>query len=353
MPSTAMMIAHPLPLNSIQTDLAGECHSQPSLWQTQKRLHALVQKYLSADVLGDRLCDLPAQFCNPQPHPWKRLDWQSVDASQIIGIDPLVFLAILAGSADTEEPIRGYTQTSRQYLEPLHPAMARFVGGTVDDQGTLIELGLWEKEERQHAPALQKLYTQLTGLKLRLLTHNPRPYQPRGNVRDDLYHHGLHRIATEYGATCLYLWLMAHSTGALQAVLEEMLIDEINHMTKFWGFGRWLFPDASGLKVLQTLSYSALQKLWKQEKHSSLLHTLRRMAHVLHWEAWSWHNKVSFVWTFGIALQQIQAWHKTLTPDDLQGLFGDRPLDKTQNHSSLGLDSVHPVGAQDLAPLRR
>jgi hypothetical protein len=319
------MIAHALLINFPKIDLAGDCYPQPSLWQTQKRLQTLVQKYLSGEVLGDRLSELPTQFKNPQPRPWKRLDWQNVDASQIIGIDPLVFLAILTGSADTEDPIRGYTQASRQYLEPLHPDMARFVGGIVDEEGTLVELGLWEKEERQHAPALQKLYTQLTGLKLRLLTHVPRAYKPTGNERDDLYHHGLHRIATEYGATSLYLWLMAHSTGPLQAVLEELLIDEINHMTKFWGFGRWLFPDVSGGTVLQTFSHSALQKLWKPTGNSSsLLHTLRRMTQVLHWEAWSWGNKVSFIWTFGLALLQLQSWHKTLTLTDLEELFGDR-----------------------------
>jgi hypothetical protein len=329
------MIAHTLSFHLPQTDLAGVVYSQPSLWQTQKRLQTLVQKYLSEEVLGDRLLDLPSQFQNPQARPWKRLDWQNVDASQIIGMDPLIFLAILAGSADTEDPIRGYTQTSRQYLEPLHPDMARFVGGVVDEQGALVELGLWEKEERQHTPALQKLYTQLTGLKLRLLTHTPRVYQPTGNEREDLYHHGLHRIATEYGAMCLYLWLMAHSTGLLQAVLEELLIDEINHMTKFWGFGRWLFPEASWLQVLQTLGSSALQKRWKREKHSSLLHTLRRMAQVLHWEAWSWRNKISFVWAFGLALLQLQLWQKTLTPESLQKLFGDRPLNRIKTPKTL------------------
>jgi hypothetical protein len=320
------MIAHTLSFHLPQTDLAGVVYPQPSLWQTQKRLQTLVQKYLSEAELGDRLSDLPAQFQHPQARPWKRLDWQNVDASQIIGIDPLIFLAILAGSADTEDPIRGYTQTSRQYLEPLHPEMARFVGGVVDDRGTLLELGLWEKEERQHAPALQKLYTQLTGLKLRLLTHTPRTYQPTGNERDDLYHHGLHRIATEYGATCLYLWLMAHSTGPLQAVLEELLIDEINHMTKFWGFGRWLFPEASGIKVLKTLGSSALQKLWKREKHSSFLHTLRRMAQVLHWEAWAWRNKVSFVWAFAIALGNLLRWSHQWTASRLNQLFTEKSL---------------------------
>ncbi|NJM75706.1 MAG: ferritin-like domain-containing protein [Acaryochloridaceae cyanobacterium RU_4_10] len=306
-------------------DSAGNFTPQPNLWQTQRRIQALIQTYLSADVLCDRLSDLPLQFQTPQPRPWRRLNWQSVNASQIIGIEPLVFIAILAGSADTEEPIRGYTQTSRQYLEPLHPDMARFVGGAVDDRGTLVELGLWEKEERQHAPALQRLYTQLTGLKLRLVSHTPRPYQPTDNPHVDLYYHGLHRIATEYGATCLYLWLMAHTTGPLQSVLEELLIDEINHMTKFWGFGLWAYPDSSRLKVLQTLSQSAIQKLWQTDQHSSLLHTLKRMAQTLHWEAWSFNNKASFLWTFAIALQQLCTWSHSLTPEYLHRLFGDRP----------------------------
>jgi hypothetical protein len=320
--SAAMMTTHPFPLNWTTLDLAGYCHPKPNLWQTQQRIQSLIRRYLSVDVLSDRLTDLPRQFQNPQPRPWKRLDWQSVDASQIIGIDPLVFIAILAGSADTEDPIRGYTQTSRQYLEPLYPEMARFVGGIADHNGNLNEIGLWEKEERQHAPALQKMYTQLTGLKLRLVCHTPRPYRPTENPQTDLYNHGLHRIATEYGATCLYLWLMAHSTGALQSVLEELLMDEINHMTKFWGFGLWAFPEPSALAVLQTLGTNALQKLWQSSPHSSLLHTLRRMTQVLHWEAWSFNNQVSFAWTFAIALQQIHSWTQTLKPEDLNELFG-------------------------------
>jgi hypothetical protein len=330
----AAMIANPFPLKLAAIDSAGNCTPQPNLWQTQQRLQTLIQTYLSADVLCDRLCDLPTQFQAPKPRPWKRLEWHSINASQIVGIDPLVFIAILAGSADTEEPIRGYTQTSRQYLAPLYPDMAKFVGGVADNCGTLVELGLWEREERQHAPALQKLYTQLTGLKLRLVSHTPRPYQPTDNPQVDLYYHGLHRIATEYGATCLYLWLMAHTTGPLQSVLEELLLDEINHMTKFWGFGLWAYPDASGFKVLQTLSYSAIQKLWKTDQHSSLLHTLKRMTQTLHWEAWSFNNKTSFLWTFGIALHQLSTWSHSLTPEYLQKLFGDRPRHLITNNTA-------------------
>nr|ADO19036.1 hypothetical protein Nfla_2902 [Nostoc flagelliforme str. Sunitezuoqi] len=170
-----------------------------------------------------------------------------------LGLDAEVFLSILIGAMDTEAPIRGYTQTSRQYLEKLHPQMARFVGGTVGENGELLELGLWEKEERQHTPALIKIYTQLTGEKITPKLRTVRGYLPTDDAYEDLYRHGLHRIATEYGATCLYIWLMAHTTGALQDVLEELAQDEINHMTKFWGFGVWAFPDTGLMRIGRTL----------------------------------------------------------------------------------------------------
>jgi hypothetical protein len=292
-----------------------------SIQKTLQGLKMLIRQHLSSAVLCDRLENLPHQFQSPCPRPWRPIDWKGINASQIIGIDPLIFIAILAGSADTEDPIRGYTQASRQYLQELHPEMAKFVGGVADTQGNLIELGLWEKEERQHSPALQKLYTQLTGLKLRLVDYEPRSYQPTEDPEIDLYHHGLHRIATEYGATCLYLWLAAHTVGPLRAVLEELLIDEINHMTKFWGYGLWAYPETSGFKIVQTLVCKALKKVWSRDS-SSPLHTLRRMAQVLHWESWSFSNKLTFVWTFAIALIQMNTWSRNLTPAYLQKLFG-------------------------------
>ncbi len=299
---------------------------QPYLQQMRQRIGLLVEQYLSEEVLCDRIQDLPQQFQNPQPRRWGRLDWQGIDPVQIIGVDPLVFIAILAGSIDTELPIRGYTQTSRQYLA-AYPSMAKFVGGTVDRDGHLIEPGLWEKEERQHAPALQRLYTQLTGLKMRPIPHEPRAYKPTGNKHRDLYIHGLHRVATEYGATCLYLWLMAHSTGPLQAVLAELLRDEINHMTKFWGFGLWAYPNATTLTVVKTLVTAAVGKLFRRH-HSggSLIHTLRRMAQVLHWSAWSWGNKLTFAWTFVAVLARLRRWSNSQTPEALETLLGRRAV---------------------------
>ncbi len=98
--------------------------------QTQRRIRSLIDKYIAVEKLHERLQDLPIQFVNPQRRPWKPIDWQAINRNQIIGLDAEVFLSILIGAMNTEAPIRGYTQTSRQYLEKLHPQMARFVGGT-------------------------------------------------------------------------------------------------------------------------------------------------------------------------------------------------------------------------------
>lgn len=308
-------------LNLSKTDLAGQIYPQPNYFQFWQRIEFLIDRYLSFDKLGDRLEDLPLQFANPQPRPWKQIDWQAINKHQIIGIDLDVFLSIIVGAMDTEAPIRGYTQTSRQYLE-LHPQLARFVGGTVVD-GNLIELGLWEKEERQHTPALIKVYSQLTGEKITPTPHNVREYQSSGDPHADLYRHGLHRIATEYGATCLYLWLMAHTTGQLQAVLEELALDEINHMTKFWGFGIWAYPESSIsaiARILQTMmpfTYS---------NRSSLINTLQRMRQVLNWQSWSLTNKATFAFTCLYTLQRLWNWSNSLTPEYLQALFGESPV---------------------------
>ncbi|HEY9824495.1 MAG TPA: hypothetical protein V6D19_03545, partial [Stenomitos sp.] len=310
------MTAHLLLSNHTLSNLEGSTRPGTEVKPLQQ-IRELAEHYLCVATLNERLEDLSRQFQQPHTRPWQRIEWHNIHPSQIVGIDPVVFIAILAGAADTEDPIRGYTQTSRQYLEPLYPKMARFVGGSVDGNGKLIEIGLWEKEERRHTPALQKLYSQLTGLQLRLLPTTPRTYQPSGNAHTDLYRHGLHRIATEYGATCLYLWLMAHTTGPLQTVLEELLIDEINHLTKFWGFGRWAFPDASRVTVLQTILQSAWHRQWQRDRGSSFLHTWRHMAQTLHWEAWSWANQLSFLWTLTVVLHRLQHWSNSLTPQSL------------------------------------
>ncbi|MEH2421715.1 MAG: ferritin-like domain-containing protein [Nostoc sp.] len=288
-------------LSPLAEDLAGKSYLSPDYLQTQRRIHSLIDKYVAVEKLHDRLQDLPIQFTNPQSRPWKLIDWQTINRNQIIGLDAEVFLSILIGAMDTEAPIRGYTQTSRQYLEKLHPQMARFVGGTVGEDGELLELGLWEKEERQHTPALIKIYTQLTGEKITPKLRTVRSYLPTDDAYEDLYRHGLHRIATEYGATCLYIWLMAHTTGALQNVLEELAQDEINHMTKFWGFGVWAFPDTGLMRIGRTL----IKTRSPNYQRNNLMRTLRRMMATLNWNAWSLTNKTTLLFTFTYTMRHL------------------------------------------------
>lgn len=159
-------------------DLAIQSYTSSNYWQIQARLRSLIDNYIAVEKLHERLQDLSTQFTHSQARPWKAIDWQGVNRNQIIGITPEIFLSILIGAMDTEAPIRGYTQTSRQYLEKLHPQMARVVGGTVNQDGELQEIGLWEKEERQHTPTLMKVYTQLTGEKITPKHRTVRGYLP-------------------------------------------------------------------------------------------------------------------------------------------------------------------------------
>ncbi|MEM7712449.1 MAG: ferritin-like domain-containing protein [Cyanobacteria bacterium P01_A01_bin.68] len=293
-------------------------NSYRNYFQIQQRINFFIKHYLAKKELDERLTELPSQFKEPQVRPWKSIDWQSIHREQIIGIDKQVFLSVLVGAMDTEAPIRGYTQTSRQYLEKLHPQMAQYVGGTIDESGKLIEPGLWEKEERQHTPALIKVYQQLTGEKITPKLRTVRGYLPTSNPYEDLYRHGLHRIATEFGATCLYIWLMSHTTGPLQDILEQLAIDEINHMTKFWGFGVWAYPDTSAIKITKTLIKTRHQNY----KNNSLVRTLKRMMQTLNWDSWYFGNKISLLFTFSSAIHQLWIWNNTLTPTYLNELFG-------------------------------
>lgn len=290
------------------------------------RINQLIAQYLTIEHLNDRLADLPQQFETPKTRPWKPIDWHSIGPDQVVGMEVAVFLSILQGAIDTEAPIRDYTQASRQYLESLHPQLARFVGGSVSSDGKLLEPGLWEKEERQHTPALIKVYEQLAGQKPSPIPHDARPYQPSEDPYTDLYRHGVHRVATEYGATCLYLWLMAHATGTLHAVLEELLLDEINHMTKFWGFGVWAFPQASALTTIRMLLKTTRGRVRYRRDRSSLVGTLDRMSRVLNWQAWSWSNRATFTWTCARSLFRLWGWSRSLKPEYLDGLFGPNTL---------------------------
>jgi hypothetical protein len=285
----------------------------------------LLNTYLDRDRLNGLLQELPEQFERPQPRKWARIDWQSINNDQIVDIEPQLFLAILKGSIDTEAPIRDYTHTSRQYLDAVHPRMAAYVGGTVDDNGNARSKGLWELEERRHTPALMAIYHQLSGARIQPHPKQARAYQPTNSPHDDLYRHGLHRIATEYGATCLYLWLMGHSTGTLRQVIGELVQDEVNHLVKFWGFGIWLYPYAKGHRFI----HGCRQMLPHRSTGNNLLKTYRQMMSVMHWNEWKFQQRYSLVITFYLVMQRLLAWHHSLTLTDLEQLFGTSPTRST------------------------
>ncbi len=316
--------------NKINTqDLAGEICYKPTFFQIKQRINYLLKTYLNYESLGDRLQDLPLQFKNPQPRPWQNINWNNIHQSQIINLDLPVFLAIIKGSLDTEAPIRDYTQTSRQYLATIHPEMARFLGGKVSEEPRIIELGLWEKEERRHTPALSKIYQQLTGEKAIIQWRKPKTYQPSDNPHLDLYRHGLHRIATEYSAVCLYLWLMTRTTSTIQQILAELLKDEINHLTKFWGLGMWLYPDELRQKINTTLasgnSYHSMMRLIK---------TFRRMMKTLEWQSWQLNHKIELIYTFVKVMESMMGWSRTLTPEYLDTLFNPSSVSHHHNMAS-------------------
>ncbi|MFQ4136585.1 ferritin-like domain-containing protein [Nodosilinea sp. PGN35] len=307
---------------SVDEDLAGVWTPALGGAQVRRRIAALTQRYVTVEHLGDRLADLPHQFHHPQPRRWAAVPWAAIAPAQLSGIALDTFCAILMGAINTEAPIRGYTQASRRYLEHFYPQMAQFVGGLVDSDGRVIAPGLWEREEKRHAPVLNLLYHRLAGKRPTPVPHRARPYTPSGNPRTDLYRHGLHRIATEYGAACLYLWMMAHTTGPLQAVLGELLVDEINHMTKFWGFGRWAYPETGLAMVGSTLAQAMVQKLRHPQLQGSLLHTLRRMQDELAWPRWSMGNRLTFLYTLDQVMRVLWRWERSLTPTYLEQLFG-------------------------------
>lgn len=286
----------------------------------------LINTYLDRDRLNNLLQELPQQFQHPQPRKWARIDWQSINSEQIIGIEPQLFLAILKGSIDTEAPIRDYTQTSRQYLDAVHPQMAQYVGGTIDNSGNIRSTkGLWELEERRHAPALMAVYHQLSGQRIQPHPKQARTYQPHNSPTDDLYRHGLHRIATEYGATCLYLWLMGHSTGTLRQVFGELVQDEVNHLIKFWGFGIWLYPARKGHRFI----HGCRQMLPQRSTGNNLLKTYQQMMSVMHWSEWKFQQRWLVVLTFYLVMQRLLAWHHSNTPAALDLLFGTSPTRST------------------------
>lgn len=302
-------------------DLAGNRYSKPRYLQNRARINKLVNNYLAINVLSDRLSDITEQFICPQPRPWQPINWRAINQEQIIGVAPEIFLQLIAGAAEIEDPIRAYAQESRAYLEQVYPPMAKFMGGTLTQEAKILELGVWEKEERQHAPTFQKIYQQLSGKKLQPKPNTVRGYESTGEPWQDVYRHTLSRISTEWSATSVYLWLMAHSTGELQSAISQPLQDEINHLAKFWGFNSWAFSES----YFNQLKGSTKNLIILLRHHQSE----RTQGNDSIDKAFSLNNLVlmlELTFTFTRVMIRLRRWNQELSRSYLRHLFGNPPI---------------------------
>ncbi|MEL6814532.1 MAG: hypothetical protein AAFP03_06935 [Cyanobacteria bacterium J06598_3] len=298
-------------------DLAGYFHPAPTYFQTRQRFNYLVDRYLSPNVLSDRLTDLPDQFKNPQQRPWERFDWRAISPEQIVGVDPDLFISLIVASAEVEAPIRTYAETTRNYLKSVHPDMTRFISGAYDDAGELIEVGVWEKEERQHSPIFCRLYQQLTGEKLIPKENSVTEICPEASAGDALYTHAVRRITTEWSAVSVYLWLMAHSTGALQQAIAQPLQDEVNHLAKFWGMTRWGFGDHTPHRLVN-MTTQLSDMFGHHEGERSTSSEILQLGYVQY--------GIELGYGFTRVLRQLCKWNTNLQPELLVSLFGPRPV---------------------------
>ena len=298
-------------------DLAGSYSEHPNYLQIRARMNRLIDRYLSIDILSQRLIDLPTQFSQPHVRKWESIDWKSISRNQIIGVDPDLFIMLVAGATEIETPIHEYSQESWSYLQSLHPEMAHFMGGSQNLDGSVASLGVWEKEERQHAPTFRKIYNQLTGDKLQPKPNSVSGYKPINCPRQAVYNHTVSRISTEWSAVSVYLWLMAHSTGALQQAIAQPLQDEVNHLAKFWGFSRWAFEQSYYGQVKgSTKNLLGLVKHHKSERTEG--DNLTGKATTV--------DAIELAFMFSRVMVRLRAWNQELSHSFLTHLFGESQI---------------------------
>lgn len=230
-----------------------------------------------------------------------------------------MFLQIVASATEIEAPIRQYARESWDYLQHVHPQMACFMGGEFAEDGSTVAVGIWEKEERQHAPTFSKIYQQLTGEKLTPKPNTIKGCQHAFDPWEDLQHHTLSRIATEWSATSIYLWLMAHSTGALQQAIAQPLQDEVNHLAKFWGFSRWAFHHSYRQHLKGSTQNLITLLRHHQDERSNAENLL-----VLTPETLAYGIELAF--TFTRVMVRLRTWNKELSYSYLKHLLGNSPV---------------------------
>jgi hypothetical protein len=295
-------------------DRAGYCYPNPNYFQIRARINYLIEQYCSLNVLSNQLQDLPTQFTTPHQRAWDPINWKAIASHQIVGIDPKLFLAVIAGAVEIESPIRAYSLESWNYFQGVHTQMANFMGGTRDPNCEVVEVSIWEREERQHAPVFSKIYQKLSGETLQPKPNTVMEFHPTANPLTEVYQHIVNRISTEWAAVSVYLWLMAHSTGELQNAIAQPLQDEISHLAKFWGFSCWAFGDSIFARVVNASSYllSLLKHHQGERSNSYQISQIKSLVHV-----------VELGFTFARVIAQLHRWNGNLKSDHLELLFGD------------------------------
>lgn len=219
--------------SSAYCNLTDDRAIQPHSAMTKARIKALIDCYLSFEMLGDRLFELSFHHQDAQLRPWQPIDWQAIDREQITGIPVELFLAAIAISAEVKAmPV--YSRQTWENVSGITPHIAAFLGSAIDENGNVLELSLWEREERQHSAIFRQVYEQLTAERLPLSGDCDLTLSTELDIDRYLFQ----RVISEWIAVSIYLWLQSHSLGALHHAIAQLLQDKIGHLAKFWGILR-------------------------------------------------------------------------------------------------------------------
>jgi hypothetical protein len=132
--------------------------------------------------------------------------------------------------------------------------------------------------------------------------------------------HIVARIATEWSAASTYLWLLAHATGELQRAIAQPLQDEVNHLTKFWGFSCWAFGTALSHQVCQCFA-SLVPLLGHHARERCTNSGLRQEFHLV---ADGLLLLVELGFSFARVMTKLHIWDRGLYLPYLTGVLGTR-----------------------------
>ncbi len=263
-------------------DLAGPLSPASGRLHYWGRIHQVACNYLSREQMQERYQDLATQYQEPHTRSWDKVAWDQISDDQIVGVECSTFLAMVRAAAEVEAPVDAYGSESWGYIHDLDPEFSRFVSGQRGPDGERVKdehgrrKGVWEEEEWGHSAHFKKIYTQLTGEKpADFVANSVAEVQRNPDPREAAKRHLQMRIAAEVSACAGYSWMMAHSTGQLQAAVAQPFQDELGHLSKFWGFYREAFPEENPLSALGGTTKALLQLAGHNQGERSVSQEIR------------------------------------------------------------------------------